>query len=167
MKSSAFIKNYRRRRNKWIPRSSRTGGGLHPKGPNATENKFRREELAVLEKTYGKFVRYEGKTFVITKTAQREYTPDWVIEAPNKEPIYIEVKGSYKLGSEARARLAWELAAEQNPHATFYWAVLTRRGWEIEEWREGGKAIRVKQATESAFCHAEVNWRLHRKRRKA
>ncbi len=162
MKSSAFIKNFRRSKNRWIPRQYNTGGGLHPKGPNATERKFRREEIEWDDE----YVSYESKTFIITQTTRREYTPDWVIEIPNLEPMYIEVKGSYKLGSEARARLAWELAAEQNPNGVFYWAVLTRRGWDIEEWRDGGKMISIKLATEREFHRVGADWRLHRKRRR-
>ena len=163
MTAKAFLKNYRRVKNAWIPRQRKTATGKH-RGPNATEARYRRE---VLRGIHPSLVSYESRSFTITKTTKREYTPDWVV-TPNTgglPPEYHEVKGSYKLGSEDRARLAWELAAEQNPGALFFWAVLTRRGWEIEEWTDGGKTIRVKLAGEDEYRPAAPDWRSHRPRK--
>ena len=162
MNAKTFLKNYRRVKNAWIPRQRKTATGKH-RGPNATEARYRREMLRGIPEH---LVKYEAKTFTITQTTKREYTPDWVISANYGFPAqYHEVKGSYKLGSEDRARLAWELAAERNPGALFVWAVLTRRGWEIEEWTDGGKTIRVKLAGEDEYRPAAPDWRSHRPRK--
>ena len=161
MTAKAFLKNYRRVKNAWIPRQRKTATGKH-RGPNATEARYRREVLRAFP---AEAVAYESRSFAITRTTRREYTPDWTVTTPNNPTAYHEVKGSYKLGSEDRARLAWELAAEQNPDAAFVWAVLTRRGWEIEEWFDGGREIFVKLAGDDIFRRAAPDWRSHRPRK--
>ena len=162
MKISEFRKNFRRVKNAWIPRQRKGAYGKH-RGPNATEARYRREELRDVPEH---LVKYEGKTFTITNVTKREYTPDWVVSANyGFPPQYHEVKGSYKLGSEDRARLAWEIAAERNPNAIFVWAVLTKRGWEIEEWQDGGKLIRDRLAGEEEYRNVEHDWRAHRPRK--
>lgn len=161
MKASEFRRNFRRLKNAWIPRQRKTATGKH-RGPNATETRYRREVLGGIHPS---LVSYESRSFAITRTTKREYTPDWTVKSATGKlpPEYHEVKGSYKLGSEDRARLAWEIAAEQNPDSAFYWAVLTRRGWEIEKWMDGGKTIWVKLASETTYRAVQPDWRRHRK----
>lgn len=156
----------RRKGGAWVPKKQRTrkcrpSTSVH--APNSTEGRYRRECLSGIAP---ECIHYESETFTITKVCRREYTPDWVVAVPGFPPFYHEVKGAYKLGSENRARLAWEMAAEQHPNAVFVWAVLTRRGWEIEEWHDGGRMIRVKFAGETQYCDVDADWRRHRPKSK-
>lgn len=100
-------------------------------GPNHTEQRF---NLAILCNRG----RFHPEPFTVSKTAGRRYTADYACSFDGV-PVVIEVKGSYKLPSENRARLAWELAAEQNPGTVFVWARnVDRSMWDCEAWYAGG-----------------------------
>lgn len=111
-----------------------------PGGPNRTEASFNSHVLS----GRGKF---KPKPFLVSKVSRRRYTADFYYEHEGV-PVYVEVKGSYRLPSEQRARLAWELAAEQNPGTVFAWARSCGGVWDVEMWYRGG-ATTVRGA---CFC---------------
>ena len=109
-------------------------------GANNTEKAF---NFYIL----GGIGRFHPKPFVVSRVSSRRYTADYRYEYEGV-PVIVEVKGSYRLPSEGRARLAWELAAEQNHGSVFVWARNVRSTmWEIEAWYRGGKT------TSRAICY--------------
>jgi hypothetical protein len=111
-----------------------------PDGQNENEARFNRMIL-------GGIGKYEPSHFYITRVNKRVYTPDFAITLHNvtkqtRTDVFAEVKGSYKLQSEDRARLAWEVAAENTiPEHVFAWARWTPRGrfYECEAWARRGE----------------------------
>lgn len=162
MKASEFRRNFRRLKNAWIPRQSKTKAG---RGPNATETKYLREIVNPGYNDGRHLISYEPAPIVITRTTSREYTADFLVQGADMRPTYHEVKGSYRLPTHDRARLAWEIAAEAHPEYDFVWAELTRRGWEIERWEGGGRYILVHLPSDPLRkFHVEPHdWRRHRK----
>ena len=68
------------------------------------------------------------------------YTPDFLIRDSRGNLAFVEVKGSYKLPSHGRARLAFADASTKTPNFDFYWATEARkksRGFILELWRAG------------------------------
>lgn len=116
-----------------------------PKGMNANESRFKRQIL-------GGRGKYEPIKITITRRNERKYTPDFVYLCENLTKMaIIEVKGSYKLQSEERARLAWEIAAENdNMMATFVWARYSRGGYECEAWFDSGRRMVKRRITTNA-----------------
>ena len=118
-----------------------------PKGENVNERRFNRSILA------GRG-HYEPCHILLTKKTKRRYTPDYLYETKDgTHSVFVEVKGDYKLGSEARARLAWEIAAERAPKTdTFVWARWDKvhHGYECELWR--GKI------TLNKFCRTNADF---------
>ena len=110
-----------------------------PDGQNENEARFNR---VILD---GRGA-YEPSKFYITRINKRVYTPDFAITLHNitretQKDVFVEVKGSYKLQSEDRARLAWEVAAENTtPEHVFVWARWKPRGrvYECEAWSGRG-----------------------------
>lgn len=83
------------------------------KGPTKTEAEFARCYLV------GKGARFEVLTFRFANG--HRYTPDWVyVEAGRL--VCVEVKGSYRLGSYQRARLAFDQAVIEWPGVRWVWA---------------------------------------------
>lgn len=166
---SRFKKNFTRAKNAWIPRQSKRTEGGRPKGPNATEAKYLREIINPGYADCRHSIIYQPVPIVITNVTKREYTADFLVTATNtnsEKPTFHEVKGSYHLPTHDRARLAWEIAAEAHPEWDFVWAELTRRGWEIERWENGGKRILVHYDGEGRgeFHAVDADWRRHKKR---
>lgn len=121
------------------------------KGPNATEERFRLNVLRCMG-------TYEPCRFTITGNKRRKYTPDFLYihhGTDGDAEVYIEVKGSYKLPSEDRARLAWELTAEANPDKVFVWArdAGYNYKWRVEVWADGGR----RKACNHVICHRDFN----------
>lgn len=117
-----------------------------PKGPNANELRFNRMCLNGRGK-------YEPTKIIVTRTKRREYTPDFAYFTEDITKLAIvEVKGSYKLQSEDRARLAWEIAAETDSlEAVYVWARYRSGGYDCEAWFNRGNRIikaRVRNNTE-------------------
>lgn len=174
MKVTRFMKNARRVKTAWIPREAKARICGRPTGPNATEARYLRE---VINPSYGDgfhLISYEPEPIVLTRTTKREYTADFLVQDSgganlSMRPTYHEVKGSYHLPTHERARLAWEIAAERNPQFDFVWAELTRRGWEIERWRNGGRVILVHDPgmAPGDWREAAPDWRRHRPRKAA
>lgn len=114
-----------------------------PKGVNANEARFNRMIL-------GGCGKFEPVKIEITNVNRRVYTPDFFAELSldmgggefvEAWPL-VEVKGGYKLQSEDRARLAWEVAAECTiPEHVFVWARWKPRGrvYECEAWSGRGE----------------------------
>jgi len=95
------------------------------KGPNKTELAYRRE---VLERNPAiERIRFAPMTLVMENG--HRYTPDWVFNIGDKLHC-VEVKGSYKLGSYQRARLAFDQARVEFPEFTWIWAERQKdRSW--------------------------------------
>lgn len=87
------------------------------KGMNKTEAAYQREVL------HGKG-RYEPITFHLLGGCR--YTPDF-LTIDDGVPTFHEVKGSYRLESEARAWTAFNSAAAQYPFFRWVWAVKGKR----------------------------------------
>lgn len=110
------------------------GGGM-----NANESRF---NLMLL----GGRGRYEPYGITVTRVAKRRYTPDFAAVVCGVT-VVAEVKGDYRLHSEDRARLAWEIAAEANddPNCVFVWARWngTVRAYDCEAWSGCGTVRRT------------------------
>jgi hypothetical protein len=119
--------------------------------PNGNETRFRRLCLVGA----GGEVEYEARHFILTKVHKRRYTPDFRLEVGG-QVVWIEVKDAYRLGSEGRAHLAFELAAERYSAAegAFVWAKWNRskRAYQCEAWFDGGREIR------KAFCKSAADF---------
>ena len=92
--------------------------GRSTKGPNKTEAEYRRMFLDPHRANLGAVV-FEGLTFRLANG--HRYTPDWVYVAGGRL-VCVEVKGSYRLGSYQRARLAFDQAAVEWPGVRWIWA---------------------------------------------
>ena len=85
-----------------------------PRGvPNKTEAAYRARHLV------GKDARYEALTFRMANG--HRYTPDWVVMDGGRPVECHEVKGSYRLGSYQRARLAFDQARVEYPGIVWVW----------------------------------------------
>ena len=91
------------------------------KGPNATESAYRSDRLAGLD------ARFEGLT--INLANGHRYTPDWVVFSAGAPVECHEVKGSYRLHSHQRAKLAFDQAATEWPGVRFVWAERSNGSW--------------------------------------
>lgn len=87
--------------------------------------------------------KYESEKIIITRIKRRKYTPDFVVSVAGRK-VVIECKDSYKLRSEDRSRLAWEIAAENDCSRLFVWARHCRTGgYDCEVWGNRGE-VRIK-----------------------
>jgi len=94
------------------------------RAPNKTETLYRDTQLR------GKDARYEGVTFRFANG--HRYTPDWVVVTDGGRLECHEVKGTYRLQSYQRARLAFDQAMVEWPAATWVWAEKIKAGgWKI------------------------------------
>lgn len=95
--------------------------------PTKTELAYRRE---VLDRAASvRSVTYEGLTFRMANG--HRYTPDFVVRREGGQIECHEVKGGYALGSQQRARLAFDQARVEFSWVVWVWAVRTKDGWEI------------------------------------
>jgi hypothetical protein len=92
--------------------------GRSSKGPNKTEAEYRRRFIDPHRANLCS-VAFEGLTFRLANG--HRYTPDWVYVEGGRL-VCIEVKGSYRLGSYQRARLAFDQAAVEWPGLRWIWA---------------------------------------------
>ena len=90
--------------------------------PNKTEARYAAEILAGLD------ARYEAITFRLA--SGHRYTPDWIVFENGRPTQCHEVKGAYRFHSHQRARLAFDQAAVEFPGLDWFWATLTKNGWE-------------------------------------
>ncbi len=101
------------------------GKSAQPRRPNKTEERFNRDMLG------GRGV-YEGLTFRLPGGSR--YTPDWVWFHRGEGGMSIfcvEVKGSYRFGSQGRALVAFREARAAFPLITFSWWQ-----WDGQRWVE-------------------------------
>ena len=106
------------------PAKRATGGGARARrAPNKTEARYAAEVLRGLD------ARYEALTFRLANG--HRYTPDWVVfDSAGRLLSCHEVKGAHRFHSHQRARLAFDQAATEFPGLTWFWATLTKNGWE-------------------------------------
>jgi hypothetical protein len=72
--------------------------------------------------------RYEAITFRMING--RRYTPDFVTMDNGRLTVH-EVKGSDRLPSYSRARLAFDQCKVEFPHIAFVWAEWNGKTWEV------------------------------------
>jgi hypothetical protein len=90
-----------------------TDGPRH-RVPNKTESEYQRLHLCGMD------ARFEALTFRMVNG--HRYTPDWVVFTNSGNIECHEVKGGYALGSEQRARLAFDQARVEFPWIVWVWA---------------------------------------------
>lgn len=99
-------------------------GPVKGKSPNKTESAYNREFLG------GRGI-FEGITFHLAGGSR--YTIDWYL-FENGVHTVVEVKGSYRFGSQGRAWTAWREARAQFPGFNFVWAERQKDGtWKDKE----------------------------------
>ncbi len=96
------------------------------KQPNTTEQRYLRECLSAW-----KTVRYEWMAFKMANG--HSYTPDWVVYDTEDNIVEChEVKGSYAMFSQGRARLAFDQCRVEFPKIKWVWAKQKKKGgWKI------------------------------------
>jgi len=92
--------------------------------PNKTEAEYRATHLRGMD------ARYEALTFHMANG--HRYTPDWVVFTGDGNIECHEVKGGYALGSEQRARLAFDQARVEFPWVVWVWAKRVGGRWEVD-----------------------------------
>jgi hypothetical protein len=99
--------------------------------PNKTEAEYARLYLA------GMGARFEALTFRFANG--HRYTPDWCYREAGESGrlVCVEVKGSYRLGSYQRARLAFDQAVVEWPVIRWVWAERRKDGSWCVSAREG------------------------------
>jgi len=97
------------------------------KGPTKTEARYLAECLSSLPPDWTAI--YEGVSFLLSNG--HRYTPDYAVRdsAGNLSECH-EVKGSYRLHSHSRARLAYDCARQEWPGIKWVWAE-----WDGGAWR--------------------------------
>jgi hypothetical protein len=99
------------------------------RGPTKTELEFARRHLA------GKAARFEALAFRLANG--HRYTPDWVYVEGGRL-VCVEVKGSRRLGSYQRARVAFDQAVVEWPGVRWIWAERSEDGsWRVSEKEAG------------------------------
>jgi hypothetical protein len=108
-------------------------------GPNKTESAYRGEILARRADLLS--IAYEALT--IRMANGHRYTPDFVTLRTDGCIECHEVKGSYRLGSYQRAKLAFDQAKTEWPVFAWVWAERAGSSWEIYKTQskadKGGK----------------------------
>ena len=75
-------------------------------------------------------LRFEPVT--LNMTNGHRYKPDFMAVSDTLAYItFIEVKGSYRLGSYQRAKLAFDQVKVEFPMFSFVWAEKTKDGWRL------------------------------------
>ena len=92
--------------------------------PNKTESDYRATYLRGMD------ARYEALTFRMANG--HRYTPDWVVFHEGRPIACHECKGGYALGSQQRARLAYDQVRVEFPWIRWVWAVKSKGGWKVE-----------------------------------
>ncbi len=106
-------------------------------GPNKTEALYRDVFLVGMD------ARFEALTLRMANG--HRYTPDWVVVRGGRVECH-EVKGSYRLHSHQRARLAFDQARIEFPQFVFVWAVYAKREWKREIFNRVPAAVNAMPA---------------------
>jgi len=101
--------------------------GARHREPNKTELEYQRHHLRGMD------ARYEALTFRMANG--HRYTPDWVVFTATGKIECHEVKGGYALGSEQRARLAFDQAKVEFPWIVWVWARKSDGGFQKTVFR--------------------------------
>lgn len=104
---------------KVVPPEPRKKGGAI----NKTEAEYQRTYLRGMD------ARFESMTFQMSNG--HKYTPDFIVFQDGKPVEAHEVKGSYALHSQQRARLAFDQAKVEFPGIKWVWATKTKEGWKF------------------------------------
>lgn len=91
--------------------------------PNKTESDYRATQLRGMD------ARYEALTFRLANG--HRYTPDWIVFTADGKIECHEVKGGYALGSEQRARLAFDQAKVEFPGIIWVWVKKVSGQWTV------------------------------------
>lgn len=94
--------------------------------PNRTEARFAADHPL----PDGAAWLYEALSF---RCPSGRYTPDWVAFAQGGGMTAVEVKGAYRLGSQAAAAAKFKECAALYPSVRWVWAKWTGRGWDCAE----------------------------------
>ncbi len=105
--------------------------------PNKTEARYRDEFLSGLD------ARYEALTFRLANG--HRYTPDWVVVRNGRIECH-EVKGSYRMHSHQRARLAFDQVRIEFREFVFVWAVSAGHEWKREIFNGAPAALNAMPA---------------------
>ena len=96
------------------------------RAPNKTEALYRDVFLDGMD------ARYEALTLRMANG--HRYTPDWVVVRGGRIECH-EVKGSYRLHSHQRARLAFDQARVEYSFFVFVWAEqINKHEWKVEAY---------------------------------
>ncbi len=102
-----------------------------PKKPNPTEQRYNADFL-------GGHGMFEAVNLRLDSGAR--YTPDWMTtDATTGRVVLVEVKGSYRLHSHARARLAFMECVKKFPMFGFHWTTWGKEKgwWDVEVYENG------------------------------
>jgi len=114
------------------------------KHPNKTEASYRTEVLD-RQAAAGLLASIAYEALTIRLANGHRYTPDWVCRTVAGLTICIEVKGTYRMHSHQRARLAFDQAALEWPAWRWIWAEKQAVGG----WRTIEQAQPVAATTEA------------------
>jgi hypothetical protein len=95
--------------------------------PNKTESDYRATQLRGMD------ARYEALTFRMANG--HRYTPDWVVFLNGRPVACHECKGGHALGSQQRARLAFDQVKVEFPWIRWVWAVKVGGQWTVSSWQ--------------------------------
>lgn len=113
--------------------AKRTPGGKLTKTENSARDWLER---------CGKYSRVRVHPFTLRMDNGHRYTPDFLCTPldASKPRVVVEVKGSYRLHSYGRARLAFDQARLEYPEFAFVWMEKTKTGWAtVETTRDEGR----------------------------
>jgi len=79
-------------------------------------------------------IRKWDRPGIVVYIAGHPYTPDFRVTRNDGSKEIVEVKGSYKLHSHGRSRLAFDAARDENPEYAWTWATREGDGWRYEYW---------------------------------
>ena len=123
------------------------------KQPNKTEASYRSEVLD-RQAAFGALVSIAYEALTVRLANGHRYTPDWVCRTAAGLTICIEVKGTYRMHSHQRARLAFDQAALEWPAWRWIWAEKQAGGgWRMIEPAQPVAAT-TGQRDESCAVHA-------------
>lgn len=123
------------------------------KQPNKTEASYRYEVLD-RQAAAGLLASIAYEALTVRLANGHRYTPDWVCRTVAGLTICIEVKGTYRMHSHQRARLAFDQAALEWPAWRWIWAEKqTGGGWRMVEPAQPVAAT-TEAPTQSCAVHA-------------
>lgn len=110
-----------------------------------TDTEKRHDRMNGTEHEFSMFAKSKDYSVVIYEPFSMwcagglRYTPDFLI-VKGEQVIIVEVKGSYRLQSEGRARLAFLSCSERYNKLLFLWAKREREGhWKLEFFKGGNR----------------------------